>query len=240
MEKELINKSGYPLEAGYTFLQELRLNWNSAIRGKLFSKHVFITFLFFIPIYFFLVPYLQFIEHREGVVLSDIILNQIAPRDVSNVIFRVVYSSAFFIFLYDLKSPWLLLRDVQILLLLQYMRNICLYLVPLAAPHGIVPLHDPILEFVAYDQKPMLQDLFFSGHTAAVVIFALVTRKKNYLFVGFLMISFLMAGLLSIQHCHYSIDILGGAFFGVLSYYLVKFLWLRLRLPFERNSSALT
>ena len=216
-------------------MDQLKQNWGTVLKGKSWTLHVAFTLLCFIPLYFYLVPYLQYIEHRQGILLNDFFLNHLVSRDLSPIIFGIVYSSAAFVFLYSVRSPWVLLRNIQIFLIMQYIRNVCLYMVPLAAPHGIIPLHDPILEFIAYDQKPLLQDLFFSGHTAAVVVFALLTKKNNYLFTAFVMISILMAYLLMVQHCHYTIDIIGGVIFAIVSYHLVNAIWEKLNLSMHLN-----
>lgn len=233
MQKELYKKDNQ--DAVYQYVQQLKDNWGPALQSNSWPMQVAVTFSFLIPLYFFLVPYLKFIENRQGLMLNDFFLNHVPANDLSPLIFGLVYSCAGFIILYSIRSPWLLLRNIQVFIVLQYLRNLCLYMVPLAAPHGIVPLHDPILEYVAYDQKPLLQDLFFSGHTAAVVLFALFTKKNNYLFTAFVLISCLMAYLLIVQHCHYTIDIIGGVVFAMISYYLVNILWNRLYISDHLN-----
>lgn len=213
------------------YLYELKANWAEGFPEKKFLFTLAGTIAALIPLSLFLVPYLQFIEHRPGVVLNDVLLNQFPTADYSNLIFSIIYTSACFMIVYSLRSPWMLLRNMLIFIVLQYIRNVCLYFVPLAPPEGIVPLSDPVLEMVAYNQQPLLQDLFFSGHTATCVVFALLTRNNPILFTTFIVITSVMIYLLMVQHCHYSIDILGGIGFAFLAHQLVNRSWQKLNLP---------
>lgn len=206
-------------------------NWSGAMADRRFLPMVLLTLISLIPLYFYLVPYLQFIEHRPGIILNDLILDLFKPRDLSQVIFAIQYTSAAVIIVYVLRHPWFLLRGIQVFIVLQYLRNLCLYLIPLGPPSGIIPLHDPILEMIAYQNNPLVQDLFFSGHTASCVIFVLLTRENFYLFIGFLLIACLMMVLLLVQHCHYTIDILGGILFAGIAYLLVFQCWKKFNLP---------
>lgn len=206
-------------------------NWSAALGEKRFLAKVLLTAMALIPLYLYLVPYLQFIEHRPGIVLNDVILDQLEPRDLSAWIFAIQYLSAGVIICYFLRKPWLFLQGLQIFIVLQYLRNLCLYFIPLGPPEGIIPLHDPILEIIAYQNKPLLQDLFFSGHTASCVVFVLLTRKNDYLFIGFILIALIMICLLLVQHCHYSIDILGGILFAAIAFQIVLQIWRKFDLP---------
>ncbi|HNR07573.1 MAG TPA: phosphatase PAP2-related protein [Saprospiraceae bacterium] len=215
------------------YLYEFKANWAVGLQDKKFFYTLAGIFAALIPLGLYLVPYLQFIEHRQGVILNDFLLDQFPRADYSNLIFSIIYTSACFMILYSLRSPWMLLRNLLIFIVLQYIRNLCLYFVPLAPPEGIVPLSDPVLEMVAYNRQPLLQDLFFSGHTATCVVFALLTRNHTGLFSTFIVITVVMICLLMIQHCHYTIDILGGIVFAVLAYRLVDRSWLTMKLPFR-------
>lgn len=213
------------------YLYELRSNWDDGLLEKNFLVTLTGTLAALVPLGIFLVPYLQYIEHRPGVILEDVVLNQLQAADFSNLIFSIIYTSCVFMILYSLRSPWMLIRNIQIFVVLQYIRILCLYFIPLAPPEGIIPLSDPVLEMVAYRQEPLLQDLFFSGHTATCVVFALLTRDHRYLFPVFVAISLVMAWMLLVQHCHYTIDILGGIFFAMLAYQIVIHSWKKLSLP---------
>jgi len=213
------------------YLDLLRSNWSAVITDKKFVQLAVFTLLSIVPLYFYLVPYLQFVEHRPGKILNDSLLDLLQPKDVSTLIFSIQYVSATIMILYFLRLPWQLIRSIQIFIVLQYLRNLCLYFIPLGPPQGIIPLHDPVLEMIAYQHKPLLQDLFFSGHTASCVIFILLSRENFYLFIGFLMVTALIIYLLLVQHCHYTIDILGGIVFAVIAYQLVNHLWNKIKLP---------
>lgn len=221
------------------YLEDVPKNWLNILRNKKFWGVVSITFISLIPFYLFLVPYLQFIEHRQGIVIYDPLLNILPVKDFSTLIFLIIYTSVVIMILYSLRSPWLLLRNIHIFIVLQYLRNICLYFTPLDPSPDIIALHDPVLEALAYNQTPLLKDLFFSGHTATCVVFLIIVKKIKALLLIFVMVTITMIFLLLVQHCHYTVDILGGILFAVISYYIVIGIWealdLSAYLPYIRD-----
>jgi membrane-associated phospholipid phosphatase len=177
------------------------------------------------PLYVYLNSFLDYIEQRPGCDLNDAVLQILPSHDLSHIIFFFLYTSSLFMILYCLRQPWLLIRGFHVLIVLQYLRNICLFLSPLNAPVDIHPLQDPFLEAIAYNDQCKLKDLFFSGHTATIFIFALLIWDRPVLRLIFGFITVLMAILLLIQHCHYTIDIIGGVAFAYLSFDLIRGLW---------------
>jgi membrane-associated phospholipid phosphatase len=213
------------------YLKNVKEEWRMASRIKKFRQTVLITFISMIPLFFYLNPFLDYIEGRPGCEMNDILLNWIPAIDLSNFIFFILYSSAAVAILYCLRMPWLLFRGIQVLIVLQYMRNICLYVTPLNAPVGILALQDPVLETIAYNHRANLKDLFFSGHTATIFIFMLLTWNSPGLKFIFGIITGLMAILLLIQHCHYTVDIIGGVACAYLAYKWVSWIWFKIQLP---------
>ena len=96
-------------------------------------------------------------------------------------------------------------------------RALTLYLLPLEPPVDIIPLTDPVIETLFYGGHVLLKDLFFSGHTANLILIGLIVeqrRIKNLLFIS----GFLVGSMVMIQHVHYSIDVLAAPFFSFVTY----------------------
>lgn len=109
-----------------------------------------------------------------------------------------------------------------------------MYLVPLDPPIGIIPLRDPFVEGFFYDDKVLVKDLFFSGHTSNMVLLTLfmdIKWLKNILILASIIVGY----LLLVQHVHYAIDVFAAPFFAYLAYRLStkwsKYLVQRFHLP---------
>ncbi|MCX7954303.1 MAG: sphingomyelin synthase family protein [Bacteroidales bacterium] len=164
---------------------------------------------------------LSFVEMRKGAQLDDPILKLIPSYDVSKILFFLTYTGSIAGIMLAIKTP-----DTFILTLITYaillsLRFICMYLTPLDPPLNIIPLRDWVLELTFYQGEPNLKDLFFSGHTATMVMFYIIFKhsKLNYFF---LIYSILIAVLLLIQHAHYTIDVFIAPFMAFVSYTLSK------------------
>lgn len=68
-------------------------------------------------------------------------------------------------------------------------------------------LADPVAEFFgAGSAQPLTKDLFFSGHTATLCLFAIMFEDRPFkLFFGTMAVVVGVAVLM--QHVHYSIDV---------------------------------
>ncbi|RPI61892.1 MAG: hypothetical protein EHM44_07830, partial [Ignavibacteriales bacterium] len=90
-------------------------------------------------------------------------------------------------------------------------RILAMYLLPLQPPEKMIILNDPLVEFFGTGQT-LTKDLFFSGHTATLLILFLVSEKKIIKTV-FLISTVTVAIAVLLQHVHYSIDVLAAVFF---------------------------
>lgn len=86
-----------------------------------------------------------------------------------------------------------------------------MYLVKLDPPIGLIPLVDPVGKILGYGGQLITKDLFFSGHTASLLILFLAV-KIRWLKIFFLVVLLTMIMLLW-QHVHYTVDILGAFVF---------------------------
>jgi hypothetical protein len=71
----------------------------------------------------------------------------------------------------------------------------------------MIPLSDPVVEFFGSSGATLTRDLFFSGHTATLVLLGLGMPVRIFSFA-----LFVLAGGVALcvlwQHVHYTIDIL--------------------------------
>ena len=191
-------------------------NWRSAVAGKVFRLCLIYGLMVSAVIVVFQPTYYRFIEARTGAVLNDFILENLVPFNVSLPIFILIWGMIAIGIIRCLFTPHIFLNYMMGFIFITFFRTICLYLVPLDPPVGIIVLKDPFLD-VFYGGSFITKDLFFSGHTATLVLLFLALEKKSdkYLCI----ISAVFVGiLLLVQHVHYSMDIIAAPFFAWAGY----------------------
>ena len=151
--------------------------------------------------------FLTFNESRVGFIFHDPLLSSFAPVDISIITFIITYSLALSGIIIALQTPVLFLRLLQAYMIMTLIRIACLYFLPLEPPADIIPLYDLLLKFSFYSGRDNLKDLFFSGHTAAIFLFAFVFEKRS-LKIIFTIGSVLVGMCVLLQHVHYSIDVI--------------------------------
>ncbi len=177
-----------------------------------------ITFIVtLVVIYFFLI----YVEKRKGVSLNDPFLAMIPAINVSVPLFILTYSGTLFGVIYAIRKPELAILTAVTYMLVLWFRIICMYFTPLEPPVNIIPLRDFLLESTFYSGNVNLKDLFFSGHTASMFLFFMVTPNKKMKWV-YGVVTFLVASLVLIQHAHYTIDILVAPVMVWLAYEISK------------------
>lgn len=171
-------------------------------------------------------PFYHFIQQRAGYHLADPVLAHLPAHDVASPIFFLMYGSCIAAVAWLLGRPQLLVRGVWAYLLLQLLRMATIWLLPLEAPVGILPFPDPFTEHVfhASTAVPITKDLFFSGHTATVVLLALAVRGRWWrATLG--AVAAAIGVLVLVQHVHYVYDVLGAPLFAWLAYWLAGRIW---------------
>ncbi len=98
-------------------------------------------------------------------------------------------------------------------------RILSMFLLPLEPPEKMILLKDPFVEFFGSGQT-LTKDLFFSGHTATLLILFLVTEKKIIKIIFFVS-TIVVAICVLIQHVHYTIDVFAAVFFTYACYKLL-------------------
>ena len=143
--------------------------------------------------------------------LSDPVLPHVTAVDCSAVLSVLVYGGILMAFRYTHNKPDVFLECGQTHAAVIWVRMLALYLTPLEAPPGTLPLVDPI----AYpDGVVLVRDLFFSGHTATTFgLFIIVRRQDAKWRVFFALLTLLTATLVIVQKAHYTIDVLAAPCF---------------------------
>lgn len=164
------------------------------------------------------------IQKRDGAYLSDFVLNHLPAVDVSTPIFALIYGMLVFLLCRVLVKPKLFLLFTITFVIETVLRMSTIYFFPLNPPLDLVPLHDTFAELLIYgDTEPITKDLFFSGHTATMVMIWLFLEKPWEKALAAIT-GVAIAILLLIQHVHYTADVIGAFFFTALSYVIARYL----------------
>ena len=161
--------------------------------------------------------FLDFIERRSGVILTDPVLALFTPVDVTWMTFLVIYLSVILAIIFLSQEPRRLMVAMQAYILMILMRILSMYLVPLDPPPLLIPLADPFVESLS--SGTLTRDLFFSGHTSTLFLFYL-TAEGKLLRRMFLIFTLLVGFCVLIQHVHYTIDVIAAPFYSYTCYRL--------------------
>ncbi|RSK37416.1 phosphatase PAP2-related protein [Hymenobacter metallilatus] len=163
--------------------------------------------------------YFAWVQARPGHVLPDPLLATLPAHDVSGAAFAVIYLGIGLGVVTLLPRPLRLLRALAAYLLLHLLRCATLWLLPLEPPPGLVLLHDPLVDRLIYAAPaPITKDLFFSGHTATLLLLALAVPPgwhRQVLLLGTVLIGVLVL----VQHAHYTYDVLAAPLFAALAWW---------------------
>lgn len=202
----------------------MNLTWKEAL-GKNNFRNLFITGIVLSVILSTTISaYLHWLQQRNGLQLNDAVLNLVKPVDLSSLIFFVLFVSIGAGFLIVFRYPLLLLSVMYTYLLMMAMRITVLYLVPLQTPAGIINIDDPVLNQLFYHGQIINKDLFFSGHTATIIVFALNMPRKS-MRNAFMLLAVVMGICLMWQHVHYTVDVVGAFVFTYVSKVGVQFIF---------------
>ena len=169
------------------------------------------------------VSFLTFNENRPGYVFNDPILNLFKPIALSHFTFFVTYTLAVYGLIISIREPDFFVNMIQAYTIMTMIRMLCLYIVPLEPPVLIMPLEDTFLQSFFYSGRENLKDLFFSGHTATIFLFAFGFRKKSDKWL-FAIGACLVGVLVVLQHVHYSIDVIAAPLFAFFAIWIQKIL----------------
>ncbi|MGK9368297.1 phosphatase PAP2-related protein [Melioribacter sp. Ez-97] len=198
--------------------RELKNIWQPKLLNKSFRNRFFLSMAILITVLLSLAKFLVYNEKRPGTEIYDPVLTLFAPVDVTWLTFFLLYFSVIVMLVWLSFHPEIFLLAIQSYSFVALFRLITIYLLPLEAIHTIIPLKDPFVEFFG-DGRTFLKDLFFSGHTATMFLFFLVTTNKKLKRI-FFAVTVLVAICVLIQHVHYTVDVFSAPFFAYTSYRL--------------------
>ncbi|GAB3586248.1 phosphatase PAP2-related protein [Hymenobacter daeguensis] len=162
----------------------------------------------------------HFIQARPGQHLPDPLLALLPVHDVSTPTFALIYGAIAATLVLLLPRPLLLLRALWAYYFLQLLRILTLWLVPLEPPTDLILLSDPVMDRIfEVTTQPIVRDLFFSGHTATMVLLLLAGRGHVWRWALALM-TVAVGLLVLVQRVHYSYDVLAAPLFAGLAYWL--------------------
>lgn len=194
--------------------------WGKAVSHRRFRWLLALTVVWTAGVMVTLLKTLRRVESRPGAVLQDPILALLPAANLSVPIFVVEYGCM-------LAVLWLLLRrPIRMTVALMgfgiamCFRLITVLITPLDPPPDLIPLVDPLVS--AFDGGPELtKDLFFSGHTTAMVIFAVASPSRRLRLVIVIM-TLAIAVMLMIQRVHYAADVFVAPAMGYAGWQLAR------------------
>ena len=153
--------------------------------------------------------FFEWVGGRPGIRPADPVLAHWGPMDVSVPTFAVLYGTILLVAVSVAGRPWRLLRGLWAYILLMVMRMAAMALVALEPPGDIIPLADPVTLHFYPGAVPFLKDLFFSGHTATLVLTALLAEKGPVRWLA--AAGAAVVGVLVLaQHVHWTVDVLAA------------------------------
>ena len=197
--------------------------WTLYLKNEAVKK-IFIIFIILLLGIAFITPYFfNYIQHRNGVQITDRLLDLLPTYDLSILIFIIIWFEILFVLVNGFMNPRILIRFITAYTLTTLSRFLCIIITNLDPPIGIVELKDPFLStFFTHSSSIIIdKDLFFSGHTSTGILIYLCLINKNQKKILFILNLILMFSLL-IQHIHYTIDIVGGIMVAYLIYFTIN------------------
>jgi hypothetical protein len=201
-----------PMREVSRFFMNIRISWKTLWTSNVFRMHFILTFVLFVVITHYCTWYMSVWETRKGILLLDPLLNHLPPHDFSLPIFLLIHSALFLSVFFNLDDPKMLLKAFQGYALLLIVRTICIYLIPLETPRGMIYLRDPFIAMMLNHVNVVTKDLFFSGHISSMCLFIYFSHKRSWrTYLKFA--TPVLAALILWQHVHYTVDIIAAPFF---------------------------
>jgi|SRR5579872_47657 len=202
-----------------TRLIEVRQEWQAAWSEPSFRSKFVIGFFLVVATLASFPFFFQWIELRHGAALEDPILRWLPAHDVSVPLFIMIWTVSGLALVRAIQNPRILLVFFWSYVLLSFLRELTIALVPLDPPANLIGLVDPLSNFF-YGPKFVTKDLFPSGHTATMfLLYFCLTGKGDKRLA--LLVTFGVAFLLLVQHVHYTVDILGGFLYGWFAWWVM-------------------
>ena len=155
------------------------------------------------------------LEQRVGSVFPDPVLRHWHPISVSFQIFILTWGTVVISVVTIARDLPRLTQLAVAYSVLELMRILAIWLMPLEPPPLMITLDDPINDNLIFD-RTVTKDLFFSGHVSAIWLLSCYFGRLSRMVLR--LAAFVVAALLLAQHVHYSIDVAAAPFFATLAY----------------------
>lgn len=162
--------------------------------------------------------FVGWVERRPGVTLPDPVLARLVPRDLTWLIFALLYASIPIAVLALSRHPRPLVRGLRAYAILVLMRMAVMAATPLDPPAGTIPLQDPLVQLLGTGQV-LTRDLFFSGHTATLSLLAF-TAVRPAARAFFAAAAVVVGAAVVWQAVHYTVDVLAAPVFAYAAHRL--------------------
>jgi hypothetical protein len=173
-----------------------------------------ISALFLLTCALVFIPFLAYHEPMADRLLwrfDDPFYDWLPAKDLSIPIFSITYGSLLIFLILEYTSPLKIGKLMVAYAFVILLRIVSMTLVPLKESIDVIDLTDPFLNELIYPSK-IDSDLFFSGHTALLLLLFFISKR-----VLFLVLACFLGLFLMIQRIHYSIDIFGAIPFAYLA-----------------------
>jgi hypothetical protein len=184
--------------------------WKAAWQHAAFRFQLLVTVPILVGLLLAFSRFLDWVELRPGIFISDPIVAAIPPHDFTWPIFLCIYSGLIYGLVLLSRAPFRLLAALQAYVFVVVTRILAMYSLPLEPPAGLIPLADPFVQAFGSGFVPT-KDLFFSGHTATLVLLALSVPQRSRRML-FALLATLVALMILWQHVHYTVDVLMAPF----------------------------
>jgi len=192
--------------------------WSEALADRSFKRQLVWTVIVLLAALTALSHFLEFVEDRSGVTPVDPFLQRISPIDLTWLTFGVIYLGLVVGIATLVRQPRVLLVAIQSYVVMVGVRITMMYVMPLDAPGGLIPLKDPLVQLFGSGRTPT-KDLFFSGHTSTLFLLCLSVQSRK-LKALFLLCTVCVGVAVILQHVHYTVDVLVAPF---VSYGALRF-----------------
>lgn len=185
-------------------------------------KAFLLTMLVAFPVVAFLPVFFGWIERRPGVLPPEPLLHYLPATDLSIPLFVLLYTSIAYGLLRLVGRSELLLRGVQAYVLLLLLRMLAMWIWTLEPPPELVDLVDPVTQVFYPGGGSFAKDLFFSGHTATLVLLAMAmptNRDRMIMSIAAALVGFAVL----VQHVHWTVDVLAAPAFAWLAWWCGAF-----------------
>lgn len=186
-----------------------KATWGAALARKGFVAVLLATLGAGLALAWLLPRFFAWLALRPGAIPPDPVLANLGPYDLSVPIFVVLYGALAAMVVVLARRPFRLLHGLLAYVGLVALRMVCMALFTLEPPPGMVPLIDPLTQGFYPGEQPFAKDLFFSGHTATLMLLALLAPKGAWRLAVAAAAAFVGMGVL-LQHVHWSIDVLAA------------------------------